>query len=156
MSARYLLSIYFFIEDYFFFKRFYLVSYFGRRERVHTWAQAGGGVEGEGEGQADSKLRGSLTWGSISRPWDHDLSLNQEPDAQPTKPPRRPTDVHIFNVNMCWCLHSAPENMPSFSYPKVFVLLSCLECCSPRCVHDYHVPLVYISTWMLLLERSLP
>ena len=32
----------------------------------------------------------SPTRGSIPRPWDRDLSRNQESDAQPTEPPRRP------------------------------------------------------------------
>ncbi|XP_048068548.1 tumor protein p53-inducible nuclear protein 1 isoform X2 [Ursus arctos] len=32
----------------------------------------------------------SQTRGSISQPRDHDLSRNQESDAQPTEPPRRP------------------------------------------------------------------
>ena len=30
----------------------------------------------------------SPMWGSIPQPWDHDLSLNQESDTQPTKRPR--------------------------------------------------------------------
>ena len=32
----------------------------------------------------------SLTQDSISRPWDHDLSQNQELDAEPTEPSRHP------------------------------------------------------------------
>ena len=50
-----------------------------------------------GEGQKekenlkqDPDSEQSLEWGSIPQTWDHDLSLNQESDAQPTKPPRRP------------------------------------------------------------------
>ena len=38
----------------------------------------------------------SPMWGSISRPWDHDLSQNQESDAQLTQPPRRPLDRWIL------------------------------------------------------------
>ena len=38
-------------------------------------AQAGGGAEGEGE--AYSPPAGNLTWGSIQRPWDHDLNRRQ-------------------------------------------------------------------------------
>ena len=40
----------------------------------------------------------SPTWGSILQPWDHDLSWNQESDAQLTEPPRCPM-IFIFN---CW------------------------------------------------------
>ena len=43
MSARYLLSIYFFIEDYFFFKGFiYLVILEGEREYTHEHKQGEG------------------------------------------------------------------------------------------------------------------
>ena len=36
------------------------------------------------------------TWGSISQPWDHDLGQNQELDAQPTEPPRRPHPYFMY------------------------------------------------------------
>ena len=43
------------------------------------------GEGAERESQAGSTLSvWSLTQGSIPRPWDHDLSQNQELDAQPT------------------------------------------------------------------------
>ena len=50
-----------------------------------------------GEGQRERKRENlqqaphstwSLMQGSIPQPWDHDLSQNQELDAQPTEPPR--------------------------------------------------------------------
>ena len=41
----------------------------------------------------------SPTWGSIPRPWDdHNLSQNQESDASPTEPPRRPNIVPAFKM----------------------------------------------------------
>ena len=38
----------------------------------------------------------SPMWGWIPRPWDHDLSQNQESDAQLTKPPRRPSFISFY------------------------------------------------------------
>ena len=35
--------------------------------------------------------------GPIPRPWDHNLSQNQESDAQLTEPSRRPRDIFYFN-----------------------------------------------------------
>ena len=53
-------------------------------------AQEGGGAEGERNRQTDRHnpkqapcSSWSLTRGSIPRPWDHDLSRNQESDTQP-------------------------------------------------------------------------
>lgn len=37
----------------------------------------------------------SLTWGLVSRPWDHDLSRNQESDTQLTEPPGHPCAMHF-------------------------------------------------------------
>ena len=54
-----------------------------------------GGAErgGERESQAGSALSvPSPTWGSIPRPWDHDLSRNQELDAQLIEQFRCPWD----------------------------------------------------------------
>lgn len=34
-------------------------------------------------------------WGSISRPWDHDLGRNQESDTQLTELPRPPSQIHL-------------------------------------------------------------
>ena len=38
-------------------------------------------------------------WDSISQPWDHDLSQNQELEAQTTEPPSAP----IFLLLICFC-----------------------------------------------------
>ena len=60
--------------------------------------------EADRESQAGSTLLvQSPTWGSISQTWDHDLSQNQEPDAQLTEPPRRPSKV------TSWCTVSHPD-----------------------------------------------
>ena len=63
----------------------------------------GDGTEGEGEGERKREnikqpphSVQSLTQGLIPRPWDHDLSRNQELDAQPTEPPRHPS-VNFYN-----------------------------------------------------------
>ena len=44
------------------------------------------------------------TWGSISGPWDHDLSWNQESDAQPTEPPRGPRTHCFHETRRCFSL----------------------------------------------------
>ena len=52
-----------------------------------------GGVEREGEGERISQIPcwvQNLMGGLISRPWDHDLSWNQESVAQLTEPPTYP------------------------------------------------------------------
>ena len=49
----------------------------------------GGGAEGGGDKQIPC-WEGSQTLGLIPGPRNHDLSLNQESDAQPTEPPRCP------------------------------------------------------------------
>ena len=43
--------------------------------------------------------------GSVSGPCDQDLSRNQEPDAEPTKPPGRPDTSAFLNNNK-----SVPEH----------------------------------------------
>ena len=60
----------------FIFLRFYLLIREGER------AQVGEAAEAEGEA-------GSLLWGSVPGPQDHDLSLKA--DAQLTEPPRYPS-----------------------------------------------------------------
>ena len=60
----------------------------GRRGRGR-----GGGREREREKRNFKQAPRSVqnqTWGSIPQPWDHDLSPNQELDAQPTEPPMHP------------------------------------------------------------------
>ena len=39
----------------------------------------------------------NLTWGSVSQPWDRDLSQNQELNAWPTEPPRCPSLNHFWS-----------------------------------------------------------
>ena len=41
-----------------------------------------------------------MTWGSVSWPWDHDLSWNQKLDAEPTAPPRHPSKFLLTSVFM--------------------------------------------------------
>ena len=60
------------------------------RERERESA-SGGGAERErvNPKQAPNSAQ-SPTWGSIPCPWDHELSRNQESDAELTEPPRHP------------------------------------------------------------------
>ena len=61
------------------------ITYFiSERERERR------GAKREGILSSLHTQRGARMWGSIPQPWDHDLSRNQESDAQPTEPPRRP------------------------------------------------------------------
>ena len=63
--------------------------YLRQRETV----QEGGGAEREG--QVNSFWAWGPTWGAIAQPWDHDLSWNQESDAQPTETARCPWMDHF-------------------------------------------------------------
>ena len=36
----------------------------------------------------------------LTRPWDHDLSLNQELDAQPTEAPKYPSKLNVLIKNL--------------------------------------------------------
>ena len=47
---------------------------------------------------------GGLTWGLIPRPWDRDLSRNQELDAQPTEPPQAGRGFILVHFNNCFQL----------------------------------------------------
>ena len=60
------------------------------REREHATGRAEG--EEENLKQAPHPAQ-NQTQGSILRPWDRNLSQNQESEAQPTEPPRRPGSV---------------------------------------------------------------
>ena len=57
---------------------------------------------GGGQGRGRENLKQILSWawssmqGLIPWPWDHDLSQNQELDAQPTESPRRPVRTLLF------------------------------------------------------------
>ena len=44
-------------------------------------------------------------WGLIPRPWDHDLSRNQESDAQSTESRRRPME-YFFKCSLATCISS--------------------------------------------------
>ena len=56
------------------------------------------GAEGEGEGQVDSMLSAEPNSELCLIPgaWDHDLSQNQESDAQLIEPTRHPCYQYIF------------------------------------------------------------
>ena len=67
----------------------YQIYYF-ERERFGGWGEA----EREGEGKTLKHIphwAQSQTWGSISWSWNHDLSQNQELDAQPNEASRHPS-----------------------------------------------------------------
>ena len=73
-------------------------------ERAEGERGKGGGWEKERE---NLKQAPHSAWGSIPRPWGHDLSRNQESDAQPTEPPRRPREAYLSiviggNSNSLW------------------------------------------------------
>ena len=55
--------------------------------------------ERENPKQASHSVR-ILTWGSISRLRDHDLSWNQELDAQLTEPPRFPYPISKLRAKL--------------------------------------------------------
>ena len=56
----------------------------------------------------------SPAWGSISGPRDHDLSWNQESEAQPTEPPKCPKESPISNIFhiIIWCVIFQPKYFP--------------------------------------------
>ena len=60
------------------------------RECMHVHVHAGGGGERENLKQALYCQRRAPCGAWTHEPWDHDLSRNQESDAQLTEPPRRP------------------------------------------------------------------
>ena len=65
------------------------------RERECVWEGRGG----EGEWILGTiHTLGGAQHGSIPRPWDHDLSWNQESDAQPTEPSRHPHHHLLFFI----------------------------------------------------------
>ena len=70
-------------------------------EKVQERAQAGETAEREREKQAPHR-QGSLMWGSIPGPWDHDLS---EAIAQPAEPSKRPSPPE-FKLQRSWEFHS--------------------------------------------------
>ena len=71
---------------------FFKTVFFLILEREREGAQAGervGGRERERERERRNLELGveGATRGSIPKPWDHDLSRNQESDAHPSEPP---------------------------------------------------------------------
>ena len=60
------------------FPSFYLKITYFERERTH---EQGRERERRRESKQVPHTSLSLMWGSISQPWDHDLSLNQESDT---------------------------------------------------------------------------
>ena len=60
--------------------------------------------DGEGgESKQDPHSVQSLKWGSISKPWAHNPSPNQESEAYPTEPPRcPPPPPQEFFSNIAW------------------------------------------------------
>ena len=67
--------------------------YFFEREYTHTNTQEGQREkERENFNQAPQRvMQGSILW-----PCNYDLSRNQESDAQPTEPPRRPLNCRLY------------------------------------------------------------
>ena len=66
----------------------YLFSFFKSYVFIERDYEQDGQRERKRESQADLPWVQSPTWGSISVPWDHDLTQNQELAAQLSVPPR--------------------------------------------------------------------
>ena len=84
----------------------FIYFYLREREREREHA-SGGGTEGKRENLKQAPHSAlSPAPDSIPQPWDHDLSQNQESDAQPTESPRCPpysflSLLHIFCFKKC-------------------------------------------------------
>ena len=125
-SHHHLPSLY---TDTLHFFLFLIFIYFRERERGSaSWGR--GEAEGGNLKQTPCWAQ-SLTWGSISWPWDHNLSRNQESDTQPTEPPRCPWHTPLpyytlffHNTKMIWI----PTNTPYYFMPPHLLYYSyCLE-----------------------------
>ena len=95
------------------------LSFFKKRFiYLREWESKQG--EGQREKENHKQTPGrtqNVMWGSISRPWDHDLNWNQELYTRPTEPPRCPRpaslnsllsismSVHYwhFKIDIVWC-----------------------------------------------------
>lgn len=80
-------------------------------------------VTGESDKQTPCWARSPI-WGTISQPWDHELSQNQELDASPNAPPRCPLNPHFFVIA---CLDLQSEVCPPSSkltLPRLVVVCS--------------------------------
>ena len=72
--------------------------------------------ENEQEGRKEKeRIPSASMQGSISQPWDQDLSQNKGSDAQPTEPPRKPEGK---SSELCWSQFTL---LPSF----FFILTLC-------------------------------
>ena len=64
---------------------------------------------GRGRGRESPKQTVHWAWspmpGSITRPWGHDLSWNQESDTQPTVPPRHPCNIWLSDNQIIQNVH---------------------------------------------------
>ena len=58
---------------------------------------------GEGQREREKETERESAWNPmqdlIPQPWEHDLSQNQESNAQQTEPPRHPGPLHL-NINL--------------------------------------------------------
>ena len=81
--------------------------YLSERQRDREREQVVGGAEGEGYEEVKNVQQvlcwvQSVVWGSVSRPWDHDLSQNQKLNTQLTEPPRCPTCETLNSTFWVW------------------------------------------------------
>ena len=95
------------------------------------------GGRGERESQAGPTLSAEPKGGSISRPWDHDPSQNQESDAQPTKPPGRPIAVALIGISL-WMSDGEPVSL----CPVAICVFSSEKGLDERTKEMCHVPTV--------------
>ena len=88
------------------------------RERERNYmhmSRTGTGREGD-RGSKGSMLTVDSQCGAWTHKlWDHDLSWNQESNAQPTEPPRGPI-LSFFNCVCCWTIEETVNSSHTFHY----------------------------------------
>ena len=106
MSSDLHIAIIFSFLFYFYIFNF-LKCLFILRERERVSASGGGrGAESTNPKQVPNCQHRALHGARTHEPWDHDLSRNQDSDASPTEPPRRPYFffflLHWLGLSL-WC-----------------------------------------------------
>ena len=108
-------------------------------ERVRDCEQGGRGRGRQGERISSRPHMSCLMQVSISQPWDHELSQNQESDASLTEPPRCPSVLFSLEVVRKW----EPSFLPDF-YSQLFLLGRGLWCLGWRINHGC-IPFAWVE-----------
>ena len=139
--GSYALLYYCFFDGY--FKRFYLfereIESIGMLMEREGQRERGRARENP---EANSPLSGELTRGLKWRPWDHNLSGNQELVVQPTEPPKAP----LFDLGfLCVC------RVKGFQVGSVKLLVINIDGVFLRDIVDTQslVPVSHHLTWMI-------